>query len=273
MKTISCENSFRRGTVVTPVAVWKGMEELYRRLPRLLMDRREWSKHPSRAYPTTIRLTARVVDQSLQMNNSSRRRPFVTRSKQVPFRGQELMEEADADKQNKMVQDAVRPLVQSLVLHSPDPGGLNVTRLNIAATNFQDVNQSSILSPNQQPAPGTSRLITAFATQRASQVSPAQKSFSTQSGQQITQSAIAKRKVPYSTQYNTSHRSPKRQRTGVTKSKLPGDIDPTTLAELPPDMAKQIVRDYKDVVRSNATKTPGTTKSKPSKIDHFFRRK
>jgi hypothetical protein len=136
-KTISVENSFRRGTVLNPEAVWKGLEDLYIRLPRLLKDRRDWSRDPSKAYPTTIKLTARVVDRTLV---ATRRRPFVTKSKQVPFpAGRELLEEADVNRQQFIVRQAIKPLVYALVLNSTGGSYLNVTRLNIAVTNFQDV--------------------------------------------------------------------------------------------------------------------------------------
>jgi impB/mucB/samB family C-terminal domain len=284
-KTISCENSFRRGTLVTPEGVWKAMEELYRRLPRLLNDRRDWSKQPSKAYPTTIRLTARTVDQNLQRSATSSRRPFVTRSKQVPFRGKELMNEADSSKQSKLVEDAVRPLVQSLVLHSPDPGGLNVTRLSIAVTNFQDVSEHPSSGTAQQKSVGASQIMAAFATQRASQISTSQKIGYSQSeapAGRTTPPASMKRKVLENSQSIACHGSSKKQRVAVAASShkrlapvltesLPSGIDPATLAELPPDMVNQIVQDYKNVVRNNATKT--ASKAKPAKIDDFFRRK
>jgi hypothetical protein len=70
-KTLSVENSFRRGTTTTMTigvgstlpAQWhdKLLGDLYRRLPRLFDDRTAWSTHPELAYPTTIRLTVRLV--------------------------------------------------------------------------------------------------------------------------------------------------------------------------------------------------------------------
>ena len=73
-KTVSCENSFRRGTLCSMKGVWVALGQLFDRLPRLLKDRTSWSKRPDSAYPLTIRLTVRVVDECLR---SAKRRPFV----------------------------------------------------------------------------------------------------------------------------------------------------------------------------------------------------
>lgn len=258
-KTVSCENSFRRGTVVTPLAVWEGLEDLYVRLPRLLLNRREWSQNPPLAYPTTIKLTARVVDSEMQLKKS-KRRPFVTHSKQVPFyRGQAIMDEPDPVQQAKMVQEAVRPLVQSLVLHSPDPGGLNVTRLNIAVTNFKDiVEMASPNSPSQRRS--SAGVVAAFAHQRGKiQTTPGSEALTLSQGRKSSP-MVSKRKTPSPT-------------TSMPEGTLPPGIDPDTLAELPSEMVQQILCEYRTIVGMSQTQPAPLPKRKVSKIDDYFSRR
>lgn len=137
-KTLSVENSFRRGSVRSKEAVLAALESLYRRLPRLFKKRIEWSNLPERAYPKTIRVTARSMTQD-SARSGSRRRPFVTHSQQAAFDGVSLLR-VDAEKQASILREAVKPLVQSLVYSKRD---VNLTRLNIALCNFQDIPTSS----------------------------------------------------------------------------------------------------------------------------------
>lgn len=303
-KTISCENSFRRGTVITPDAVWQGLEDLYVRLPRLLKDRQSWSKHPCKAYPTTLRLTARVLDRNLlleqQLSGSKkrRRRPFVTRSKQIPFtRGRELVEETDDDRQKAIVKSTVRPLVQSLVLDAIKPGDLNLTRINIAVTNFQDISvtvadpigsrggesQSSLGTTLQQP----SFTQEYFGSQGGTKRSPTLPSHSSSSNKRPRQSsslelAFKKQRnsvdpssaragsVSTPCQQGTQQNAPTASIT--SNNSLPAGIDPKTLAELPPEMVKDIIRDYNQVAKSKNSNCKKTPKPK-ARIDHFFARR
>ena len=279
-KTISCENSFRRGTVVTPEAVWKGMEELYVRLPRLLKDRREWSQHPQKAYPMTLRLTARVVDKSL-LGKFKRRRPFVTRSKQIPFaRGRELLDETDSDRQKAIVQNTVRPLVRSLVLDAVKPGDLNVTRLNIAVTNFQDVTDAADLTMHTQGnSPGLTQQSLTMAhfsspgglSQPASSFSSQKRNQSTRHSKSSLESAFKKQRHAPPSQ-PASAATPRSCPSQTKVSSLPNGIDPNTLAELPPEMVNDIIRDYNHVVSSRDS-TKSKAKAKAGRIDHFFARR
>ena len=115
--------------------VWVALGQLFDRLPRLLKDRTSWSKRPDSAYPLTIRLTVRVVDECLR---SAKRRPFVTRSAQCRFDGQRLLQTKELTTQGDMIKLAVTPLVRQL-LGSSSSKDIDVTRLNIAVTNFQDI--------------------------------------------------------------------------------------------------------------------------------------
>jgi hypothetical protein len=277
-KTISVENSFRRSTVVTPEAVWRLLEQLYVRLPRLLKDRRDWSRYPKKAYPTIIKLTARTVDSTLQSNPNRRGRPFVTRSKQVPFSGQELMEETNPHRQATLIQKAVRPLVQSLVLNSADE--VNVTRLNIAVTKFQDIAEAMDGFGTSQAAATTQQLA------RSMSQRPAQQLSQTDSQQQHPTPVATLKQPPTRSIHSTKlheHVDKKQKVTNLPLSpsstqsshectrKSGCGIDPVTLAELPPDMVKEIVRDYNMVVRNNRLNIKRTTtKRKTARIDHFF---
>ncbi|KAG7355978.1 impB/mucB/samB family protein [Nitzschia inconspicua] len=139
-KTVSVEDSCRRGTVKNMDVVWKYLDSFFVRLPQLLLDRVTFSPNPKLAFPSTLRLTVRLLDPSL----SHKRRPYVTRSKQVRINGKVLMDaSADAMKQASLLKEWVTPLVKSLLIHQRDTAELDVTRINLAVTNFAD-----ITSPN-----------------------------------------------------------------------------------------------------------------------------
>lgn len=132
-KTVSVENSFRRGTVKTTDSVHQALEELYQRLPLLLQDRVSWATDPQSAYPVTIRLTIRMVDPQLAL--TKRRRPYITKSKQTSIDGQRyLIHENDIQTHANVIRQHVKPLLQQLL-----PSTIDITRINIAVTNFQDI--------------------------------------------------------------------------------------------------------------------------------------
>jgi hypothetical protein len=126
-------------------AVWRGLLDLFVRLPLLLRDRASWSCDPDKAYPTTIRLTMRLVDKSL----AHKRRPFVTHSKQAHVDGQELLREKDPNLLIQILKRNVSPLLNHLLQQSNAKDDIDVTRMNIALTKFQDVNATRLPSPGQ----------------------------------------------------------------------------------------------------------------------------
>ena len=169
-KTVSVENSFKRGSVRTQERVCQSMEVLYTRLPRLLHERAGWStasaeithasavscsKRPlpsARDYPTTIRLTARIVVKKSAVQASPaggrlRRRPFVTQSKQVAFDGQAFM--LETSQAAAFLRRCVNPLLRDLVFKSTD---IDVTRLSIAVTNFRS-STSLVLKRSKTSSP------------------------------------------------------------------------------------------------------------------------
>jgi hypothetical protein len=143
-KSLSVENSLRRGTIRTKDQVLHVMEDLYRRLPLLLKDRKEWSEHPSLAYPTVIRVTARSSFDPI--GKGRRDRSFITRSQQAKFEGGRAIcnDGLTASEAAAILRQHVAPLLQSLLFTSQT---INVTRLNICVTSFQDIN---IIPSNQK---------------------------------------------------------------------------------------------------------------------------
>jgi hypothetical protein len=132
--------------------VWTALDELCIRLPRLLSDRASWSHDPSKSYPTTLRLTTRMMDPSI----SKKRRPYVTRSKQTAINGIAMVTRVagafeDETKRATILKGWVIPLVRQLIPPSMD---INLTRLNLAVTNFPDTvtsgHQKQLHSPGSK---------------------------------------------------------------------------------------------------------------------------
>lgn len=159
-KTVSVEDSFRRGTVKSIDKVWDLLNALFIRLPQLLQDRAIWSSNPKLAYPSTLRLTMRLVDQSLAVG---KRRPFVTRSKQISINGKALIQTTDTAKQASLLSAWVTPLVRSMLVTERNTLELDLTRMNLAVTNFFDVASKS----SAWPSAATN--MEAFARKRPSQ--------------------------------------------------------------------------------------------------------
>jgi hypothetical protein len=116
------------------------MEDLYRRLILLLHDRKEWSEYPSLAYPMVIRVTARS---SFDLVGKGRRdRSFTTRSQQSKFEGGRTICNDGLSTSDAVwvLRQSVTPLLHSLLFTSQ---AINVTRLNLCVTNFQDIGNRS----------------------------------------------------------------------------------------------------------------------------------
>mmetsp|Transcript_9068 Transcript_9068/g.13242 ORF Transcript_9068/g.13242 Transcript_9068/m.13242 type:complete len:329 (-) Transcript_9068:256-1242(-) len=141
LKTLSVENSFMRGTITTIQCVKSvGFDGLFVRLPKLLDERKLSSHAPQLAYPTTIRLSVRVVDPSLVKKNeeaNTRRRPFLTVSKQFPFDGKRLLNSNNAHARSNFLQSLILPPLDTLLYRWRHC--INVTKINVAVTNFADL--------------------------------------------------------------------------------------------------------------------------------------
>jgi hypothetical protein len=230
----------KRGTVTSKDLVWKEVHELFRRLPRLLDERQSTSSDPASAFPTTLRLTARIVDKALQ---ASKRRPFTTRSKQVPFDGKTYMANKEQGRRHVMLQKMVYPMLRGLVF---DQGAINVTRINLAVTNFQDL-RSEVQSPSDGLFVSRSTPVSQNDSEKPTPLLGVKQS----SGRVSTSTIIRKR--------------PKL--TGSSSSFMLSDgIDPSVLAELPEAIAEEVRQMYKTTSRSIKASPKGT-------IDCFFARK
>lgn len=124
-KTISVENSFRRGTVTCTDKVVENIDTLIYRLLKLLRKRTISSHSPSKSFPRVIRLTARNV-------------PFQNMSKQMKFDGKTMLQMTKEGDQVVMIRKAVGSLLD---LFQGFKDGINVTRLNLAMTSFADLDQ------------------------------------------------------------------------------------------------------------------------------------
>eukprot|EP00536_Pseudo-nitzschia_multiseries_P016923 jgi/Psemu1/223052/e_gw1.1289.6.1 len=170
-RTVSVENSFRRGTVTTPSAVVAELDELCDRLPPLVRDRADWSHLPSLAYPTTIRLTVRSVVKDntnrpaarLRMQTQQSFRRHETRSKQAtlgPQLGKVMLLLRDGNPSTSssssnataILRSAVRPLLRDWMQTTTRCSVINVTRMNLAVTNFQDDDARPSLQSRPRPS-------------------------------------------------------------------------------------------------------------------------
>ena len=238
-KTVSVENSMRRGTTLTKDSVWKEVNELFRRLPRLLIDRQLASMKPELAVPTTFRLTVRVVDKSPV---ALKRSPTATRSKQVPFEGGEYMRKGISHEQQfEMLRILVNPLLDCLAF---DQEYIDVTRINLATTNFLDLKKD-------------------FSHMSKGSFVPLSKYLSQSDIRQSTPLSSVKR----SNHMAANSFMTKRPKITPAISDISSNIviDPTFLAELPPSIAEEVRKSYKQYLPQKAIQK--------GKIDCFFARK
>ena len=201
-------------------------------------------------------MTVGVVDERLV---STKRRPFVTKSKQCSFAsvGKALMATSDEVKRSDMLQEAVRPLMNSLLFNG---GEIDVVRLNIAVTGFQDLTVVPAESPPTAASPWA-----AFARKRGPSSEQEERSDCKKSkSQAIMSNGTKQKKVPPSPFAKTSGGVASKQkghRSFVHHSTT--DIDPAVLAELPADIQAEVLRTCNNANDSSAKHT----------IDHFFSKK
>jgi len=209
------------------------MEDLYQRLPRLLNNRTEWSTDKAKAFPTSIRLTVRLVDPERKGDN--RRRPFSTKSKQTSFDGKLLLSNAEsAETQTTVLRKSIRPLLESLVSGSTS-NNIDITRINVALTGFQDV-----------VATGSPKDATKSSLDHSNQ--PLQSSSQ-------SKAAISNLK-PQST-------APRKVQSFKSNVRISDDIDAEVLSALPPDIAAEV----RSGLHSSKHQRPAP---KRTRIDQFF---
>jgi Nucleotidyltransferase/DNA polymerase involved in DNA repair len=125
-KTLSVENSFRRGTVTSIEKVIENVDSLIPRILRLLEKRTIISHLPNDSFPRVIRLTARIL-------------PLRNISKQMKFDGKSLLQMTEKEDQVAMLRKDVVSLLSAL---QDLQTGLDVTRLNLAMTSFADIDRT-----------------------------------------------------------------------------------------------------------------------------------
>jgi DNA polymerase iota len=131
-KTVSVEETFIRGSLLSLEEVKRNLDILYTRILRLLDLRRDASPMRMYAYPTSLRLSVRIVDKSMCAGT----RPFRIISKQVDFDGKELMCTKEYSDRLEILNRSISKVFHIL---SDLRIELDVTKLNIAALNFADI--------------------------------------------------------------------------------------------------------------------------------------
>ena len=157
-KTLSVEDSFRRGTIIHEADVLRSIEILYNRLIQLYNKRLEQQKykknhhdipHDTVEYPTIIKLTVRFLSLEEPVL-SSFKQPTVLKSQQCKFDGYQFLKQSnEQQKQLNCLRLSFTPLLQSLVFTGNT--SINITRLNIALTNFRTLPGGRTTSNNSHP--------------------------------------------------------------------------------------------------------------------------
>mmetsp|Transcript_32120 Transcript_32120/g.96247 ORF Transcript_32120/g.96247 Transcript_32120/m.96247 type:complete len:356 (+) Transcript_32120:1304-2371(+) len=245
-KTVSVEESFRRGTCTERRLVELALHDLFVRLSKLLDERKLNSVLPNHAYPRSLRVSVRLVDKSLKV-----KRPFVSSSKQCSFNGNSLLRMNDRDQRVKFLWKVVSPLLGSLLPEGASQP-VDLTKLNIAATNFGDVShrpcgeqQQSVSQffapimqvPSKNPLktrgeqPLEHLTATGAVVEKAAKSSVRKKEHSFYGGKRASAHSILPTK-----------RTAASCGEGIYSS---SEIDPQVLSELPADIAAEIVESYK----------------------------
>lgn len=242
-KTVSVEDSFIRGSVLSFASTVAKLQLLYGRLLRLLVQRRDIAAKPHLSYPKAMRVSVRIVDRSLEKLG---RRPFRTISKQSYFNGKQLMEQTDALEQESTLKTSALLLLNSL-LKGSSILDLNVTRLNIAVIAFADIDSSL-----------SSRETKSLSVETSSSQQKSLSTYFAQNNNQTLRSTTERNLSPVATKkkrqcFPSSQKEPSlkrlKQQSGNEfqanlneKLKVPPGIDPSALASLPSDIVDEVLK-------------------------------
>lgn len=222
--------------------VFSVMPDLCNRLPRLLSQRRSWSSRPSFAFPKTIRVTVRQFTTFIgrdQKTGESTGRPFVVHSKQSNIDGKRLMMLNSPFDEADMIRRAASPLLRSLLSCTDKASSsMNITRINIAMSNFQDVDLTFSKVGDERNF---------FAEKLV--VSPPRQ-------------LLDKKGQSFSSPSATKPTFRSRQTPNSLLSLSADDIDPKVMAELPDDIASEVTKSLVGAGKKII--------SKKRRIDHFF---
>lgn len=305
-KTVSVEDSFIRGSVISMNTVRQKLDLLYGRLLRLLKQRKESSPDPKQSYPRAIRVSVRMLDKRLE---NSGRRPFRTISKQNAFNGKRLMEENHIKEQISILHTSALPILESLFNQHFDDIDVNVTRLNLAAISFADINMIHPTKHNGHENTSQKSLSNYFrandidnerpfcnsnssVSQSLSQIQSTQKRKCTspiQTNIVETKSSISNSRP--SSSRSSSNEYSKRPKIKTTSDhtssilKPPPGIDPTIFASLPKDIANEVMQnqtfhqhctkayEYKTGPKTGVRTITEKKKKKSKGIESFFQSK
>lgn len=266
-KTVSVEDSFIRGSILSFDIVVEKLQSLYGRLLRLLVQRKDFAAKPALAYPRALRVSVRIVDRSLEKIG---RRPFRTISKQTTFNGKRLMGEPNQCVQESLLKETALPLLTSL-LKDGTILELNVTRLNLAVVAFADIDDTTSAKATKLDDSTNQRSLSSYFSHRnlkqtsnitkATMKSPSPNKRSLESPSPSSSSAI---KQSFERKKKLKPNSPQ----SVSKEmKPPPGIDPTVFASLPSDIANEVLKN------PSMQQTNFVKKKKNKGITSFFKKR
>lgn len=255
-KTVSVEDSFIRGSITTADLARQKLNLLCNRLLRLLDQRRELSQLPHLSYPRSIRVTVRLVDTKLV---NSRRRPFHTVSKQRNFNGKQVLEDDDETKRESILHNIALPILDTLL--SGDAGSdINVTRLNLAAISFADIDSGHKSTPNRKTKQKSVSNYFSSAEQSISKP-PVSSTLSVSQSQ-------GKHPLKRNEGGCTKRSKIERDSDSPLLLQKPSWIDPSVFASLPADIAHEVMTHQSLHLQSTLAK-----KKKATGIQSFFKKK
>lgn len=270
-KTVSVEDSYKRGSLRTMDGVQKALNALCHRLPALLDDRRADSDRSDLAHPTTVRFSARVVDETMEQ----KRRPFVTSSKQCKFDGKALMMSREMNDRVDILRSAVDPLMKQILR---DDGKLDVTKLNIAVTGFADISVGVTVDTGSQQKSMAAFFGAGSAGGKSSvsstvPVGVGVKRAAPSPVQTLDDLFWAKKSAS-----PVARESPKKKTDTPIQQHPSTKIDPSFLAALPPDLraevlaSNQVQNAQRFGKNAESSKKKKGTSSSNGRIDNFFRK-
>ena len=292
-KTVSVEDSFIRGSLTSMDGVIQNLNILFVRILRLLDKRKKSSKSPQDAYPRVLRLTARIVDRSI-----TSRRPFRNISKQSSFNGKALMEMQNAEERIAILKKHTIPLLNIL---KEVTDGLNVTRLNLATASFADIG----ISHRNHCVGGKAQenVYSFFQSKHTTDKSSWILSNSEEVHEKYCDDSNGSDHNCYSPVLpirnptrmrdvidNLKHKQDRKRTSALSKPKrlkncnasddkvpcrspkeeqlpIPGEVDPSFLAALPPDIAREVLENK---IFHRTTRTPSSKRK--TGIETFFTR-
>ena len=266
-KTVSVEDSFIRGSILSFDIVVEKLQLLYGRILRLLVQRKEFAVNPALAYPRALRVSVRIVDRRLEKLG---RRPFRTISKQTTFNGQRLMGESNQFLQESFLKETALPLLTSL-LKDGTILELNVTRLNLAVVSFADIDDTTSAKAIKLDDSTKQRSLSSYFSNRSF------KQKSNVKKETMKSPSPHKRCLGFSSPSSSlpikqSFERRTKLKTNPTQSvskelKPPLGIDPTVFASLPSDIANEVLKN------PSMQRTNFVRKKKNNGITSFFEKR